>query len=120
VRKSRVNEFILQAIRLMGGKVSPSIADELLARAVIETNGLPSSVFLSDSFIEAVRNSVEALEPRLAKVVKLRFGIEDQRVKTFEEVGRYMGISEERARQLLQQALQQLLFFLTQKGRWLF
>lgn len=40
------------------------------------------------------------LSPREAKVLSLRFGLEDGCPRTLEEVGRLLGITRERARQI--------------------
>ena len=56
-------------------------------------------------------NVVEALgdlPERLQELLKLRFGFEDDRPRTLEEVGNRMGVTRERVRQLERQALDRL------------
>ena len=56
-------------------------------------------------------NVVEALgdlPPRLRELLKLRFGFDDDRPRTLEEVGSQMGVTRERVRQLERQALERL------------
>ena len=50
----------------------------------------------------------EKLTPREAKVIKLRFGVDDDRPRTLEEVGSTMGITRERVRQIEAKALRKL------------
>ena len=57
---------------------------------------------------EGVLKAVEDLPPRLALVLKLRFGLVDRRPRTLEEVGGKIGVTRERARQLERQALDML------------
>ncbi len=54
---------------------------------------------------EGVIQAVEELPTRLGLVLVLRFGLLDDRPRTLEEVGRELGVTRERARQLERQAL---------------
>ena len=55
------------------------------------------------------RNEVLAtLNPREAKVLSLRFGIEDGRPRTLEEVGKEFNVTRERIRQIEAKALRKL------------
>ena len=57
---------------------------------------------------EEVMASLEGLDDRLRLVIILRFGLIDQRPRTLEEVGRELGVTRERIRQLERQALNRL------------
>jgi len=57
---------------------------------------------------EGVLKAVRELPPRLALLLELRFGLHDQRARTLEEVGRELGVTRERTRQLERQALDKL------------
>ena len=48
------------------------------------------------------------LKPRELKILKLRYGIEDGRTRTLEEVGREFGVTRERIRQIEVKALRKL------------
>ena len=54
---------------------------------------------------EDVIQALEDLPPRLRMVLALRFGFVDDRPRTLEEVGRELGVTRERVRQLEKQAL---------------
>ena len=54
---------------------------------------------------EVVDALVDALPPRLRLVLAFRFGFIDDRPRTLEEVGRELGVTRERVRQLEKQAL---------------
>jgi len=54
------------------------------------------------------RSLAERLTPREAEVLRLRFGLADNRERTLAEVGQELGISRERARQLEAVAIQKL------------
>ena len=55
--------------------------------------------------VEAVLNS---LSDRERKVLRLRFGLEDGRTRTLEEVGREFSVTRERIRQIEAKALRKL------------
>lgn len=43
---------------------------------------------------------LDSLNPREKQVVRWRFGLEDGRMKTLQEIGELMGVSRERIRQI--------------------
>lgn len=55
-----------------------------------------------------VLDAMQDLPPRLRLVLTLRFGFLDDRPRTLEEVGRELGVTRERVRQLERQALDRL------------
>jgi RNA polymerase primary sigma factor len=57
---------------------------------------------------EAVRQAVAALPDRERQVIELRFGLDDDGPVSLEEIGRRLGITRERVRQLEQEALTRL------------
>jgi len=57
---------------------------------------------------EQVEDVLETLSPRESEVLSLRFGLEDGRQRTLEEVGRTFGVTRERIRQIEAKALRKL------------
>ena len=51
---------------------------------------------------------MNTLTPREAKVLKLRFGLDDGKSRTLEEVGREFNVTRERIRQIEAKALRKL------------
>src|SRR5207237_10349201 len=49
---------------------------------------------------EAVGEALEELTDRERKIVRLRFGLEDGQARTLEEVGKEVGVTRERIRQI--------------------
>ena len=56
----------------------------------------------------ALANALDALDPRMRRVVERRFGLDGQPPQTLEELGAELGITRERVRQLELRALRQL------------
>ena len=57
---------------------------------------------------EQLSGVLKTLTPREEKVLRLRFGLEDGRPRTLEEVGREFGVTRERIRQIESKTLAKL------------
>jgi len=57
---------------------------------------------------EKVQEVLETLPPREARILRLRFGLENGRSYTLEEVGQKFGLTRERIRQIESKALRRL------------
>ncbi len=63
---------------------------------------------LANSRTNDLEAALAALPSRDAKVLRLYFGLDDGKSRTLEEIGRMMGVTRERIRQLRDRALRQL------------
>jgi len=68
----------------------------------------PSEVATFQLLKEQLMDVLSSLTPREAKVLRLRFGLDDGRAKTLEEVGREFKVTRERIRQIEAKALRKL------------
>ena len=57
---------------------------------------------------DQLNDVIDSLSPREARVLKLRFGLEDGRARTLEEVGQEFDVTRERIRQIEAKALRKL------------
>ena len=57
---------------------------------------------------DQLRNALSDLEPREATIMSLRFGLMDGRPRTLDEIGKHLGLTRERIRQLEKQSLAKL------------
>ena len=57
---------------------------------------------------QQINLALKSLTPREEKVIRLRFGLDDGRPRTLEEVGRQFNVTRERIRQIEAKALRKL------------
>lgn len=83
--------------------------EEMLGEFIEDTSAPNPEESASEALMhEDLRKGLEELPPREARVLQLRYGLIDGEALTLNEVGRRMGITRERARQLESQALRRL------------
>ena len=68
----------------------------------------PSRRFQGVSMVESVKKSLDELTPRESQVLRLRYGIGSNVDHTLEEVGRALGLTRERVRQIETAAIRKL------------
>ena len=68
----------------------------------------PSELAAYTLLREQLDEIIETLTPREAKVLRLRFGLEDGKARTLEEVGKEFDVTRERIRQIEAKALRKL------------
>ena len=66
------------------------------------------AITMANSRTNDLEAALAALPARDAKVIRLYFGLDDGKSRTLEEIGRMMGVTRERIRQLRDRALRQL------------
>ncbi len=68
----------------------------------------PSEVAAQSMLREQLLNALHKLTPREEKVIRLRYGLEDGKSRTLDEVGREFNVTRERIRQVEAKALRKL------------
>jgi RNA polymerase primary sigma factor len=68
----------------------------------------PLEMTIQTNLNKEIKRILASLNPREAKILRMRFGIEEKRDYTLEELGRRFGITRERIRQIEAKALRKL------------
>ena len=100
----RINQDTVSLEQPMGDEEDFSLSD------LIEDQGaeVPDDAATRSMLHEAVRDALGTLPKREREVMELRFGLEDGRVRTLEEVGKAFGVTRERIRQIEAKTLAKL------------
>lgn len=88
--------------------IGDSEDSQLVERFIAEEAAEPEQDVESRLLAESVRDALNTLEPRDARVLRLYFGLEGEREHTLEEIGNMLGVTRERIRQLRDRALRRL------------
>lgn len=65
-------------------------------------------ILMKESLNKLMNELLSNLKDREAKILKMRYGIEDEKQKTLQEISDMMGISKERVRQIEKKAMEKL------------
>jgi RNA polymerase primary sigma factor len=68
----------------------------------------PDEALLNESLRTEIERALETLTPREADVIRLYFGLADQRPMTLEEIGQTFDLTRERVRQIKEKAVRRL------------
>jgi RNA polymerase primary sigma factor len=104
----RVAELLAYVERPLSLESPVGDGDATYGELIEDTRETPAQAVAADLLAGAVRHALAGLEPRLRRVVELRFGLDGENPRTLEEVGRELGVSRERVRQLEERALDKL------------
>jgi RNA polymerase primary sigma factor len=68
----------------------------------------PFDRLIRENDSKLVREVLATLTPRESRILAMRFGLDDGRTKTLEEIGEKLGVTRERIRQIQEQALHKM------------
>jgi RNA polymerase primary sigma factor len=108
---SKKVEYMIQVARRPLSLQMP-IGDEeedMLGDFIEDQEAPPPDELATDNLLrEHIRDILSRLPPREARILQLRYGLFDGQTLTLNEVGRKMGVTRERVRQIEAQALRRL------------
>ena len=102
-----IQKIALEPVSLetpIGEEDDSHLGDFIEDKEVITPNEYASNELLKNELQEILKE----LTPREAKVLQLRYGLEDNRPHTLEEVGKEFNVTRERIRQIEAKALRKL------------
>ncbi len=82
--------------------------DSRLGDFIQDASASPTDQATAALLKDHIREVLETLSPREAKVLEYRFGLEDGKQRTLEEVGKEFGVTRERIRQIEAKAIRKL------------
>ena len=88
----------------VGDEGNSSLGDFIEDQNAVE----PSEAAANELMRSNIRDALQSLSDREARVIQMRFGLEDGRDRTLEEVGNHFGLTRERIRQIEANALEKL------------
>ena len=88
----------------LGEEGYPILGNSIQDRDALPLDDITSKQLLKDQ----IEDVLYTLTPREQRILQLRFGLEDGRSRTLEEVGREFGVTRERIRQIEAKALRKL------------
>jgi RNA polymerase primary sigma factor len=100
----RINQDTVSLEQPMGDEDDFSLSDLIEDREAVVPDDAAARTMLDD----AVREALGHLSLREQDVVRLRFGLEDGKIRTLEEVGKAFGVTRERIRQIEAKTLAKL------------
>ncbi len=111
VRKAKIIHRIVEVLGNAGESLGADDQDEsqLLESTLEDENiGRPEDSLVEDEEKAKALRLLDELDERAAEVLKLHYGIGGQRALTLKEIGRKMGLTRERIRQIRRDALTSL------------
>ncbi len=100
----RINQDTISLEQPIGDEDDFSLSDLIEDREAVVPDDAAARTMLDD----AVQEALGHLSPREQDVVRLRFGLEDGKIRTLEEVGKAFGVTRERIRQIEAKTLAKL------------
>ena len=100
----RINQETVSLEQPMGDEDDFSLSDLIEDREAVVPDEAAARTMLND----AVNEALGQLSPREQEVVRLRFGLDDGKMRTLEEVGKAFGVTRERIRQIESKTLAKL------------
>jgi RNA polymerase primary sigma factor len=100
----RINQDTISLEQPVGEEDDFSLSDMIEDRGAV----VPDDAATQAMLFQAVREVLAQLTEREQEVVRLRFGLEDGKIRTLEEVGKEFGVTRERVRQIETKTLAKL------------
>jgi len=110
IPRARAEQLLQMARQPLSLETPTDDEEESVLGDFIEDRGTasPAEAVSQQMLREILHEALATLSPREARILQLRYGLADGRPYTLEEVGRKLGVTRERVRQIEAQALARL------------
>jgi RNA polymerase primary sigma factor len=113
-KKMGIGKNEVEDLEILDGK-DISLSDKYFEEGVeiedrIQDDLTPSVEYqiIKNSIQQQIREMLGELDDKEASVIKLRFGLDDDKARTLQEIGDMLNLSRERIRQIEQKAMRKL------------
>lgn len=100
----QISQEILSLDQAIDDEEENSLGDLISDNSFIS----PSQYFDNQLYKERIDKMLKTLNPREERIIRLRYGLEDNIIHTLEEIGKEYGITRERVRQIEVKAIRKL------------
>ena len=97
-----------RAVICLDSPISPDDSTLLSETLADESAAAPFDDLVEDNDHNLVHEVLATLDARESKILAMRFGLDDGKAKTLEQVAEHFGITRERIRQIQEQALEKM------------
>ncbi len=111
LKKLRIIKRAVKAFRSSNQEPTANIDGDLLGMSemIADTRvGAPGESVLKGDELDILRNLMDSIDQREAQILRLRFGLDGSQPLTLKQVAEDVGISRERVRQIVDEALTKL------------
>ena len=107
-RRIRKYREASRAMIRLDSPISPDDSTLLSETLADENAAAPFDDLVEDNDHNLLHEVLATLDSRESRILAMRFGLDDGKAKTFEQVAEHFGITRERIRQIQQQALEKM------------
>jgi len=118
LRKANVIHRIVEVLSSVGETGGADAVDEnQLLEATLEDQSAarPEDVLVEDEEKAKALRLLDQIEPREAKVLKLHYGLDGNKPMSLKEIGKKLGLTRERIRQIRRDALTKLYEYMNEE-----
>ncbi len=108
-KRVRIIKRAIKAFQTPSQEVAPNSDGPSMCDVVMDTrHGTPESCILQEDELSTLRRLMETIDDREARILRLRFGLDGVEPLTLKQISEEVGISRERVRQIVDEALTKL------------
>jgi RNA polymerase primary sigma factor len=115
-KKVRIIRRAVKAFSSHKQSASPEGGFSLAEMLADDRTPAPQDAIFDEADTEVVRRLLDLIDDREAKVLRLRFGLDESEPMTLKQIGQKIGLTRERVRQIEHEALRKLNELLSEEG----